>query len=145
MNPTKLSNFTPLSASKGSCYFLNKRKPDTDEYIVDTGIMIDFEGQLQLCQDAIKDLARFIGWQPPEYYEGKVARAEREAELAAAVRDDAVGQFQHLEAQMKAAKKVAAATEKAHAAEVAELRRQIEDKDHELAWLQSQLDEKEDN
>lgn len=129
MQLTKFPEFDHLSARGATCYLLNIPRPKEDDYIVRTGVDIDFEGVLDLSVRAIKELARFIGWEDPASFESRLERAEIEIELSHAVRDDAVAQFHGAEEALKAEK-----------AKVAVMQKKLDAMERRVANLEAELE-----
>lgn len=101
MNPMHLPEFRWNSARRYQCYLTGNGRLPSDPGIIATGIEIEGEGMLDISYHAVRHLAGMIGWESPEAVETREARMRADLELAEAVRDDAVAQFQALEAVAK--------------------------------------------
>ncbi len=61
-------DFDMTSARKGVCYVLNRPKRDDENGVFRLG-SIDFEGNLDISEQVIKDAAGVLGWWPPDKVE----------------------------------------------------------------------------
>lgn len=116
MNQYIKDDFNFRSASPNRCYLTGLPKADGDEGVIGTGVLIEGEGELDISFEAVRTLARMIGWESPEEVETRRASLYSEVEYQKAVAADAVAQFQLKEAELKAERA-------AHAKFLAELER----------------------
>lgn len=56
-----IDNYLPGTAGTGGCYLCGASKRHPDEIIVDTGIDIDFEGRVAICEACIREMAGKVG------------------------------------------------------------------------------------
>jgi len=138
----KVSGYIAGIAAKGGCYLCGASKRSETEVVVDTGVTIDFEGRILVCEACVREMGHLVGM---------VDGAEVDE-----LRDEVVGAraAQH-SAEAHAAEKVRLATDAlAHAAEqsqadevavertrAAELDRALGEIEDEVLELGAQRDE----
>jgi len=54
-------DFGPTSATPGLCYFCRSPRQPGDKGVLSTGIAVDMEGMVELCQKCVEEMAHVFG------------------------------------------------------------------------------------